>query len=172
MTMRQALDLIAITDPAQLSDEARSLPGTHPLRRVDEPQQRRLYDVGHGRRLMRSGLEALKAAADREIGHLDQGYATGDGPVHYAGKTEAGRQKLVRGFEQVNLLAQLRQLPPAHTGLPGTEPTPPAADPRRQAEAGTLTGRAHPPVHHPVPTLTGRPAARGAADPKPEQPAR
>ena len=132
MTMRRALDLIGITDPAELSAEAKRLPEQHPLRRVDELLQRCLYDIEHGERLMRTELAALKAAADRETNHLDQGYATGDWPVHYAGKAEAGRQKLVRAFEQVNLLAPLRQLLHTHAG---TDPAPPAGP--EPAKAGT-----------------------------------
>jgi hypothetical protein len=123
MTMRRALDLIGITEPADLQAEAKTLPENHPLRRVDELLQRCLYDIEHAERVMRTELAALKAAADRETNHLDQGYATGDWPLHYAGKAEAGRQKLVRAFEQVNLLAPLRQLLHTHTG---TDPAPPA----------------------------------------------
>jgi hypothetical protein len=123
MTMRRALDRIGITDPADLAAEAKTLPETHPLRRVDELLQRCLYDIEHGERVMRTELAALKAAADRETKHLDQGYTTGDWPLHYAGKAETGRQQLVRAFEQVNLLAPLRQLLHTHTD---TDPAPPA----------------------------------------------
>jgi hypothetical protein len=123
MTMRRALDRIGISDPADLSAEAKALPEIHPLRRVDELLQRCLYDIEHAERVMRTELAALKAAADRETNHLDQGYTTGDWPLHYAGKAEAGRQKLVRAFEQVNLLAPLRQLLHTHAG---TAPAPPA----------------------------------------------
>ena len=137
MTMRRALDLIAITDPEELPNEAASLPKQHPLRRVDELLQHCLYDIEHAERVMRTELAALKAAADREIEHLDQGYATGDWPVHYAGEAEAGRQQLVRAFEQVNLLAGLRRLLHTHPGgQPAALPAPPA-DPGPQAEAGT-----------------------------------
>jgi hypothetical protein len=70
--------------------------------------------------------------ADREIAHLDQGYATGDWPVHYAGKAETGRRNLERAFEQVNILADLRRLLHTHIGLSGTQP-----DRQPRAEAGT-----------------------------------
>ena len=134
MTMRRALDLIAVTEPTQLSAEAADLPESHPLRRVDELLQRCLYDIEHGERVMRTEIEALKAAADREIEHLDQGYATGDWPLHHAGKAEAGRQQLVRAFEQLNLLAGLRRLLHTHTG---GVPAAPLADPNPQAQGGT-----------------------------------
>jgi hypothetical protein len=116
MTMRRALDPIAITDPTQLPNEAAGLPEQHPLRRVDELLQRCLYDIEHAERVMRTEIAALKTAADREIEHLDQGYATGDWPLHYAGKAETGRQQLMRAFEQVNLLVGLRRLLHTHTG--------------------------------------------------------
>jgi hypothetical protein len=134
MTLRRALDLIAITDPAQLPNEAKNLPESHPLRRVDELLQHCLYDIEHAERVMRTELAALKAAADREIEHLDQGYATRDWPLHYAGRAEAGRQQLMRAFKQVNLLTGLRRLLHTHTrNQPGTLP----ADPEPQAQAGT-----------------------------------
>jgi hypothetical protein len=133
MTMRRALERIGISDPADLAAEAKALPENHPLRRVDELLQRCLYDIEHAERVMRTELAAVKAAADRETNHLDQGYATGDWPLHYAGKAEAGRQKLVRAFEQVNLLAPLRQLLHTHAG---TDPAPPAGPEPGQA-AGT-----------------------------------
>ena len=122
MTMRRALDLIGIHAPAQLSAEAAGLAQTHPLRRVDELLTRCLYDIDNGERAMRTQLEALKQSTDREIGHLDQGYTTGDWPVHYAGKAETGRRMLERAFEQVDILADLRRLLHTHIGLPGTRP--------------------------------------------------
>jgi hypothetical protein len=133
MTMRRALDLIGVHDPAQLSVEAAGLAETHPLRRVDDLLTRCLHDIDNAERAVRTEIEALKAAADREVGHLDQGYATGDWPVHYAGKAEAGRRKLERAFEQVNILADLRRLLHTH---PDTQPARPA-DPRPRAAAGT-----------------------------------
>jgi hypothetical protein len=132
MTMHRALDLIAITDPTQLPNEAKNLPESRPLRRVDELLTRCLYDIEHAERVMRTELAALKTAADREIEHLNQGYATGDWPLRYAGKAEAGRQQLVRTFEQLNLLTVLRRL--LHTR---SQPAAPPADPEPQAEAGT-----------------------------------
>jgi hypothetical protein len=127
---RRALDLIAIADQADLPAEAKTLPENHPLRRVDELLQRCLYDIEHGERVMRTELAALKAAADRETENLDQGHTTGDWPLHYAGKAEAGRQKLMRAFEQVNLLAGLRQLLHTHAG---TAPASPAGPQPAQA---------------------------------------
>jgi hypothetical protein len=133
MTMRRALDLIGIHDPAQLAAEAAGLAETHPLRRVDELLTRCLYDIDNAERVMRTQLEALKQSANREIGHLDQGYATGDWPVHYADKAETGRRNLERAFEQVNILADLRRL--LHTHTNSLSGTPPDRQPR--AEAGT-----------------------------------
>jgi hypothetical protein len=133
MTMRQALDLIGISDPGQLSVEAAGLAQTHPLRHLDELLTRCLHDIDNAERVMRTEIEALKRAADRETTCLDTGYATSDWPVHYAGKAEAGRQKIVGAFEQVNILAPLRQLLHTHTGA---QPVPPA-EPEPQAGAGT-----------------------------------
>jgi hypothetical protein len=130
MTMRRALERIGISDPADLAAEAKSLPETHPLRRVDELLRRCLYDIEQAERVMRTELATLKAAADRETTYLDQGYTTGDWPLHYAGEAEAGRQKLVRAFEQVNLLAPLRQLLRTHAD---TDPAPPAGPELGQA---------------------------------------
>lgn len=73
MTMRQALDLIGTTDQAELSAEAERLPEQHPLRDVDQ-QSQRLYNIEHGERVLRTQIEAHKAAADREIEHLHSGY--------------------------------------------------------------------------------------------------
>jgi hypothetical protein len=133
MTMRRALDLIGISDPGQLPVEAAGLAQTHPLRLVDELLTRCLHDIENAERVMRTEIEALKRAADRELTCLDTGYATSDWPVHYAGKAEAGRQKLVAAFEQVNTLAGLRRLLHTHTGA---QPAPPA-EPEPQAAGGT-----------------------------------
>jgi len=121
MTMRQALDLIGTTDQAELSAEAERLPEQHPLRDVDQ-QSQRLYNIEHGERVLRTQIEAHKAAADREIEHLHSGYTPRPLASALCRQAEASRQILMHALEHISFgrPAPAAARPPGHSAPAGS----------------------------------------------------
>jgi hypothetical protein len=110
-TMRQLLDQVGVSTPADLTSEQTANPHHHHqlLALVNDLLTQALAETGRAERALRRRLRDLDRALYAERNLLEQGQTPTGGPAHHARQCEPERFRLAAAVEAVSMLAPLRQ---------------------------------------------------------------
>lgn len=108
-TMRQLLDQVGVSTPADLTSEQAAIPSNQLLALVNDLIKEALAEAARAERGVRRRLRDLDRALYAETNLLEQGQAPTGLPAYHARESEPERFRLAAAVDMVGMLAPLRR---------------------------------------------------------------